>query len=84
MAEKKEVLRIGGMSCAACAAKIDRSLNGLPGVTSAAANFGNNTATVTYEESEVSHERIVSAVNKAGYTVIEGDASQIAEADTGT
>ena len=81
MAEKKETLRIGGMSCAACAAKIDRSLNGLPGVTSAAANFGNNTATVTYEESEVSHERIVSAVNKAGYTVIEGDASQIAEAD---
>ena len=81
MADKKEILRIGGMSCAACAAKIDRSLNGLPGVTSAAANFGNNTATVTYEESEVSHERIVSAVNKAGYTVIEGDASQIAEAD---
>ena len=81
MAEKKETLRIGGMSCAACAAKIDRSLNGLPGVTSAAANFGNNTATVTYDESEVSHERIVSAVNKAGYTVIEGDASQIAEAD---
>ena len=81
MAEKKEILRIGGMSCAACAAKIDRSLNGLPGVTSAAANFGNNTATVTYDESEVFHERIVSAVNKAGYTVIEGDASQIAEAD---
>ena len=81
MADKKEILRIGGMSCAACAAKIDRSLNGLPGVTSAAANFGNNTATVTYDESEVSHERIVSAVNKAGYTVIEGDASQIAEAD---
>ena len=81
MADKKEILRIGGMSCAACAAKIDRSLNSLPGVTSVAANFGNNTATVTYDESEVSHERIVSAVNKAGYTVIEGDASQIAEAD---
>ena len=81
MAEKKEVLRIGGMSCAACAAKIDRSLNCLDGVTSAVANFGNNTATVTYDESAVSHERIVSAVSKAGYTVIEGDSSQIAEAD---
>ena len=65
MAEKKETLRIGGMSCAACAAKIDRSLNGLPGVTSAAANFGNNTATVTYEESEVSHERIVSGTRSS-------------------
>ncbi len=81
MADKKEILRISGMSCAACAAKIDRSLKGLPGVNSAAANFGNNTATVIYDESEVSHERIVSAVNKAGYTVIEGDATQIAEAD---
>ena len=81
MAEKKEVLRIGGMSCAACAAKIDRSLNCLDGVTSAVANFGNNTATVTYDESAVSHERIVSAVNRAGYTVIEGGSAQIAEAD---
>ena len=81
MAEKKDVLRIGGMSCAACAAKIDRSLNGLSGVSSAVANFGNNTATVTYDDSKVTHERIVAAVNKAGYTVIEGNSDDIAEAD---
>ena len=81
MAEKKEVLRIGGMSCAACASKIDRSLNGLDGVASAVANFGNNTATVVYDESKVTHDQIRSAVSKAGYTVIEGSSEDIAAAD---
>lgn len=81
MAEQKEVLRIGGMSCAACAAKIEKYAGQVPGVSSASANFGNNTATVEYDDCTTSHEQVVSAIRKAGYTVIEGDAEAIAAAD---
>ncbi|MCQ2079608.1 MAG: heavy metal translocating P-type ATPase, partial [archaeon] len=81
MTEIKEVLRIGGMTCAACAVKIEKHSKDLLGVTEAVANFGNNTATVIYDDERVSHEQVVSAIRKAGYSVIEGSAEAIAEAD---
>ena len=81
MAETKETLRIGGMSCAACAVKIETFIKKVPGVADAVANFGNNTVSVTYDDSVTGHENIVTAVGKAGYTVIEGSSEAIAEAD---
>lgn len=81
MTETKEVLRVGGMTCAACAAKIEKYVGKLPGIVSANANFGNNTAMVTYDDTKVTHEQIVSSIVKAGYTVIEGDAEAISAAD---
>ncbi len=81
MADQKEVLKIGGMSCAACAAKIEKYAGQVEGVSSATANFGNNTATVEYDDCSATHEQIVNAIRKAGYTVIEGDAEAIAAAD---
>lgn len=79
--ERREVLRTGGMTCAACAAKIETSAKKLPGVKEAVANFGNNTVTAVYDDSAVSREKIVEAIVKAGYSVIEGNAETIAEAD---
>ena len=73
MTQKKEILRIGGMSCAACAVKIEESVKKVPGVSDAVANYGNNTATVTYEDG-TDRSKIIGAIEKAGYTVIEGDA----------
>ncbi len=81
MAETKETLRIGGMSCAACAVKIETFIKKVPGVADAVANFGNNTVSVTYDDSVTGHESITAAVGKAGYTVIEGSSEAIAEAD---
>ena len=76
MTEKKEILRVGGMSCAACAAKIEAFTKKVPGVKDAVANFGNNTVSVTYDDSETDHEAVACAIRKAGYTVIEGDAAE--------
>lgn len=81
MTETKEVLRVGGMYCAACAVKIETYAKKLDGVSDAVANFGNNTVTVTYDDTKVGHDAIKRAVEKAGYTVIEGDAEAIAEMD---
>ena len=44
----KETLRIGGMSCAACAVKIEESVRKVDGVEEATANYGNNTMTAEY------------------------------------
>jgi Cu+-exporting ATPase len=45
-------LPITGMTCASCAAKIEKKLNGLEGVT-ATVNYATDKATVTYEPEAV-------------------------------
>ncbi len=81
MVDSKEILHVGGMTCAACAVKIESFIKKVPGVIEAVANFGNNTVSVTYDDSITKHESIVAAVVKAGYVVIEGSSEAIAEAD---
>jgi len=61
-------LAIGGMTCASCAARIERKLNGLDGV-SAAVNFATETARVTFP-ANIKAEDLVSAVERAGYTAL--------------
>jgi Cu+-exporting ATPase len=62
-------LPIQGMSCAGCAANIERQLNALPGVVKAAVNFAISRATVLFLPDEVSPAEIVQAVRRAGYDV---------------
>src|SRR5437764_606632 len=59
-------LAIGGMTCASCAARIQKKLNKLDGVT-AAVNFATETARVTYPGT-VSPGELISVVEQAGYT----------------
>jgi Cu+-exporting ATPase len=61
-------LAIGGMTCASCAARIERKLNGLDGV-SAAVNLATETARVTFPAT-VQAGDLVSAVERAGYTAV--------------
>src|ERR1700760_1273374 len=65
-------LAIGGVTCASCAARIERKLNGLGGV-SAAVNFATETARVTFPAT-LTTEDLVSAVEQAGYTAMLADA----------
>ena len=39
---------VAGMSCASCAVRVDKALNGLPGVESAHVNYASATARVDY------------------------------------
>jgi P-type Cu+ transporter len=63
--EKK--LRITGMSCAACSARIEKSLKKIDGVSEASVNLALETARVKYDGSALSQDDIVNAVKKAGY-----------------
>lgn len=47
-------LKIGGMSCASCANRIEKGLAGLAGVDKATVNFATEKATVTYDTAQVS------------------------------
>jgi P-type Cu+ transporter len=59
-------LPIEGMTCASCAARIEKRLNKLDGVT-ASVNFATETASVDFDSEAVSPEQLVGAVESAGY-----------------
>ena len=59
-------LALEGMTCASCAARIERKLNKLDGVT-ATVNYGTEQAAVSYDAERVSVEDLVAAVESAGY-----------------
>ena len=60
-------LALTGVHCASCAATIERALNALPGVTAAAVNVADNTASVTYESHSAQLPQIIAAIEVAGY-----------------
>ncbi|MCP9945756.1 heavy metal translocating P-type ATPase [Streptomyces somaliensis] len=62
-------LAIGGMTCASCAARIEKKLNRMDGVT-ATVNYATEKAKVTFEEG-VSVEDLIGTVEAIGYTARE-------------
>ena len=60
-------LALGGMTCAACAARIEKQLNKLPGVE-AVVNFAAERAHVRYAPGQVDVERLVATIVKTGFT----------------
>ncbi len=62
-------LPISGMTCASCANRIERKLNKLDGV-SASVNYATEKATVDFDPADVAPERLVEAVEAAGYQAV--------------
>lgn len=75
----KSVFNITGMSCAACAARVDKAVSAVRGVQSVAVNLLKNTMRVEYDEKTVSPAVIVSAVERAGYGARVFGEKQLAE-----
>jgi Cu+-exporting ATPase len=67
-AAAKEHVDLGltGMTCAACAARIEKTLNKLPGVA-ANVNFATETASVGFDPAQANPEQLMAAVARAGY-----------------
>ncbi|MDF0727659.1 heavy metal translocating P-type ATPase [Cytobacillus sp. S13-E01] len=64
-------LSITGMTCAACATRIEKNIAKVPGVQKANVNLATEKASVTYNPSEASVEDIIAKVKKTGYGVQE-------------
>ncbi|HEX3011655.1 MAG TPA: heavy metal translocating P-type ATPase [Syntrophomonadaceae bacterium] len=67
---RKESLNISGMSCAACAARIEKGLNKLEGVNTANVNFAVEKATVEFDDNIVTSDQLEQTIQKLGYGVI--------------
>ncbi len=65
---EKFAFRIGGMHCAACAATIERTCKGLPGVQSASINFAMGSGEVTVAANGPRPAEIQTLVQSLGYT----------------
>jgi Cu+-exporting ATPase len=58
---------VTGMTCAACSATVQRTLEKTPGVSSANVNLITNSATVDFDPGTTSPERLVDAIRATGY-----------------
>ncbi|MGC5004615.1 heavy metal translocating P-type ATPase [Streptomyces sp. DT203] len=63
-------LSIGGMTCASCAARIEKKLNRMDGVT-ATVNYATEKAKVSYRGEDLSVQDLIATVEKTGYTAQE-------------
>jgi len=59
--------RLKGMSCAACAARVERALRQAAGVHSASVNLATERASVVYDPASASPDALIGAVRRAGY-----------------
>ncbi|UOE74851.1 heavy metal translocating P-type ATPase [Parageobacillus thermoglucosidasius] len=67
VATEKVMLDIEGMTCAACAARIEKGLQRMEGVERATVNLATNSAVVEYKEGIISVEAILEKIKKLGY-----------------
>lgn len=63
-------LGIIGMTCAACAGRVERALSSVPGVIAASVNLATETASVRYVAGAVTASDLIAVIEKAGYRVV--------------
>ncbi|MBE9566728.1 MAG: copper-translocating P-type ATPase, partial [Proteobacteria bacterium] len=74
MVIEKADLKITGMHCAGCAAKIEQRLREVAGVSQATVNYATEHATVAFEEAELTPGDLREAVESLGYGAVEAGA----------
>jgi len=67
---KKIELKISGMTCAMCAATIEKSLLNLDGVVDAQVNLGNESVAIEYDFLKIKFTDLDKAIRNAGYQII--------------
>ena len=80
---KHEKFEVGGMTCAACQAHVDKAVRGVAGVSDVTVNLLSGSMTVDYDEGSVSAEDICRAVDHAGYSAASQDAGASAPSGAG-
>lgn len=66
----KKTIAVIGMACAGCAANVERRLNELNGISSAAVNFAARTALVEYDPKVITPQMMKEEIIKAGYDLV--------------
>ena len=71
MTQKKAIVKISGMHCAACAQTIQKALSKLEGVRKAQVNFATETAYVDYDDDHIDEEKLKEVIRNTGYDIAE-------------
>jgi len=66
----KETIKIAGMSCAACAVRVEKGLSKLEGVSSANVNFAMERAVIEFDKEVLRAEKLEEVIKKLGYEVV--------------
>ena len=81
--ENELTIPVQGMTCAACSARVQRTLERTPGVSAANVNLMTGSATVSYDPASTTPERLVDAIRDTGYGAELPDAGASIEEMTG-
>ncbi|WP_296201872.1 heavy metal translocating P-type ATPase [Psychrobacter sp. UBA3962] len=76
----KAQFQVEGMSCQACATRIEKVLNKKPAIASASVSFAGETLNVSYDASQSNAEQISEWVSKTGFTAVPMRDNQIPQA----
>ena len=80
MAKEKLMLKIGDMTCASCAANIEKALRKAKGVTSANVNFATERAAVELDPELTSIEALEKVIDETGYKVVKEQEADVRQA----
>ena len=64
---RKETFNVTGMTCSACAARVERAVKKIEGTADVSVNLLTNTMTLAYDEAAANPAAIIAAVEDAGY-----------------
>ena len=76
-----KMLNVKGMTCAACAQRIEKIVGKLPGVQQASVNLASEKLYVEYDASMVQLSAIQNAVAKIGYEIVQGSKPEAVDTD---
>lgn len=81
---QKETFSVTGMTCSACAARVERAVKKIEGTADVSVNLLTNTMTLAYDEAAANPAAIIAAVEDAGYGAsVKGAASAQAAPQAG-
>jgi Cu+-exporting ATPase len=73
--ESKALIPIGGMTCAACSARVEKAIARVEGVLSVSVNLATEKAAVVYDPRRVRLSAVKDAITRAGYKALDASAA---------
>ena len=65
---QKQILKVKGMHCAACASIIEKTLKKIAGVENVEVNYGNETTKISFDETKTSIVELSKKIERIGYS----------------
>ena len=81
---KKDFFDITGMTCSACANRIEKGVKKLPGIQEVSVNLLKNSMMVSYDETALNRDDIIQSVEKAGYGASVKEETQTSQVSSNT